>query len=220
MVSEYNFDGGKWTCGLEEMHTSNKKCIVYSFGSHGDDLFESDVLKRNPNCEIHIFDPTSSPKSGWSRYRYHSYGLRSELSKHAFKTKRLSHIMSELGHSHVDILKADIEGTEWTLLNTEDWSGLRVGQILIELHLWAKHMRMKEFWTKYLFHLERHGFLMQTVEPVSAAGAAFEVTFLNVNWSPLTNNQTTRFDSQAYFAAEHDQWITTTRPSLASVAPS
>ena len=33
LVSEYPFDGGKWTCGLAELRAAGKRCVVYSFGS-------------------------------------------------------------------------------------------------------------------------------------------------------------------------------------------
>ncbi|WP_167599090.1 FkbM family methyltransferase [Chlorobaculum sp. 24CR] len=48
--------------------------------------------------------------------------------------KNLSRIMQELGHSHIDILKMDIEGAEYDVIKDIYKSGVRPGQILIEFH--------------------------------------------------------------------------------------
>lgn len=218
-VSESQFDGGKWTCGLEEMRTSRKRpssssetttppCIVYSFGSNGDDFFENDVLKQNPFCEIHIFDPTSGdPPAAWEgKYHFHKLGLCAGDGATSFtlegtntKTKgagttsqsypcqSLPNMMRELGHSHVDVMKADVEGMEWKLL--EHWgSEGRVGQVLFEFHFWhdAAPKRIAELLRNIIIPLEKLGYFIQTLEPVAAKIDAYEVTFLNANWSAET----------------------------------
>ncbi len=48
--------------------------------------------------------------------------------------KRLSTIMNELGHNHIDILKMDIEGAEYGVINDIEKSAIRPIQILIEFH--------------------------------------------------------------------------------------
>ncbi|MEY4906451.1 MAG: hypothetical protein RL260_169 [Pseudomonadota bacterium] len=48
--------------------------------------------------------------------------------------KRLDTIMRELGHGHIDILKMDIEGAEYDVIQDILQSGIRPGQILIEFH--------------------------------------------------------------------------------------
>jgi FkbM family methyltransferase len=48
--------------------------------------------------------------------------------------KRLSTIMKELGHDHIDILKMDIEGAEYDIINDLRRSGIRPAQILVEFH--------------------------------------------------------------------------------------
>jgi FkbM family methyltransferase len=48
--------------------------------------------------------------------------------------KKLSTIMKELGHDHIDILKMDIEGAEYNVIADIDQSGIRPRQILVELH--------------------------------------------------------------------------------------
>ena len=190
-VSQSQFDGGKWTCGVEEM----EQCVVYSFGSNNDDFFERDLHYRNPSCEIHIFDPTSgAPPEDWKeKYYFHPLGLCvgdessfrvATIKDKIFPCKSLEQHMRTLGHSHVDIVKADVEGMEFALL--QDWQqhNTRIGQLLLEFHFWFKSPRFPEFLRNYIIPLERAGYFLQTLEPVGAKHEAYEVSFLNVNWSP------------------------------------
>jgi len=48
--------------------------------------------------------------------------------------RRLSSIMRELGHSHIDILKMDIEGAEYSVISNLIESGIEVSQLLVEFH--------------------------------------------------------------------------------------
>ena len=192
-VSEFNFDGGKWTCGVSEMRQSGRPCVVYSFGSNADSAFEDGVRRTNPACEIHIFDPTSKPPPRFreKEYSFHEMGLCSEQTKAngrlTMKCDTLSSIMRTLNHTHVDILKADVEGEEYSFFTSEPWHrhASAVGQILLEVHLFMRSaMRLPAF-LRSLRPLERAGFFVQTLEPVSALGTAYEMSFLNVNWFPV-----------------------------------
>lgn len=48
--------------------------------------------------------------------------------------RRLSTIMGSLGHDRVDVLKLDIEGSEYDVLDEVLAGGVRPGQLLIEFH--------------------------------------------------------------------------------------
>jgi FkbM family methyltransferase len=48
--------------------------------------------------------------------------------------KRLGTIMQELGHDRVDVLKMDIEGAEYEVIEDMLSSGIAVGQLLVEFH--------------------------------------------------------------------------------------
>ncbi|MDX1904382.1 MAG: FkbM family methyltransferase [Thermonemataceae bacterium] len=50
------------------------------------------------------------------------------------KMKKLSEIMTELGHRHIDVLKMDIEGSEYEVLEQILDEELSIGQILVEFH--------------------------------------------------------------------------------------
>jgi hypothetical protein len=126
-------DGYKLVCmddfigrNTKRAQQSSSTCIVYSFGSSDDSCFEADMANRT-DCEIHIFDPTSSYLRD-QRWTYHPYGLTGEnpnITKYwNWRTqkqsscdncpmKNLKDIMEELGHSWIDILKVDIDGAEW-----------------------------------------------------------------------------------------------------------
>lgn len=57
-----------------------------------------------------------------------------EKSAVVVPVKRLSTIMDELGHERIDILKMDIEGAEYEVVNDIANSSIRPKQILIEFH--------------------------------------------------------------------------------------
>jgi FkbM family methyltransferase len=48
--------------------------------------------------------------------------------------RRLASIMQELGHDHLDLLKLDIEGAEYAVIEDLERSDVRPAQILVEFH--------------------------------------------------------------------------------------
>ena len=148
-------DGAKWVC-LDKFHGKNskraealgEKCVIYSFGSSDDSCFETAVADRF-DCEIHIFDPTSSELKH-ERWTYHSYGLCGDDPKETgywnWRTqqqanctgcamKPLDIIMKELGHAYIDILKVDIDGAEWRSFKHiyKEMKALPADQLQVEL---------------------------------------------------------------------------------------
>jgi hypothetical protein len=81
----------------------------------------------NPSSEIHFHD-------------YGLYGADAHLAN-VGDVKTLRTIMSELGHAHVDVLKIDIEGSEWSLFADDDSDGTpeqmaqSVSQVMMEIHM-------------------------------------------------------------------------------------
>jgi len=134
-------DGVKWVCGLRRMR---KGCIIYSFGSNGDDQFESDILNKT-SCEVFIFDPTMSPEqekmlSPSVHKNFLGIGLAEyngvmEIGGIEREVRNLRTIMKDLKHERIDILKVDIEGAEYDVFEELLSSGfLDVDQILVEVH--------------------------------------------------------------------------------------
>ena len=50
------------------------------------------------------------------------------------KMKNLEDVTMLLGHSHIDVLKIDIEGAEYEVLESIDYSKIKIKQILVEFH--------------------------------------------------------------------------------------
>ena len=140
-LAGYFHDGVKWVCGLRRM---GKTCIVYSFGSNGDDQFESDVMNKS-SCKVFTFDPTMSPDKEkmlsprvWKNF--HKIGLAKydgmmQIGGIERKVKDLKSIMRDLNHEHIDILKVDIEGAEYDVFDELFSSGFPdIRQILVEVN--------------------------------------------------------------------------------------
>jgi FkbM family methyltransferase len=51
-----------------------------------------------------------------------------------FPVKRLDTLMRELGHGHIDVLKMDIESSEYAVIDMLERSTLRPTQLLVEFH--------------------------------------------------------------------------------------
>lgn len=141
----------------------SKEDIVYSFGVGKDISFDLDLIKHY-HTRVHAFDPTPrcldwlKTQKLPEEFQFHPYGLSnfdgisyfklppkaeyvsfSEVKEKSsdsieLEVKKLTTIMRELGHSKVDLLKMDIEGSEYGVLEDILTSGLKPKMILIEFH--------------------------------------------------------------------------------------
>ena len=77
------------------------------------------------------FNPPEDPE-----HVSHTLLDRPSTREHAIEVpvKRLAGIMAELGHDHIDVLKMDIEGAEYAVIEDIVASRLSIGQILVEFH--------------------------------------------------------------------------------------
>ena len=160
-----DYSGGgdpKFICGFRAV--SSRPCVVYSFGSRGETSFERQILRYHPGCAVHIFDPTVSTLrmrgNVPSGAAFHKIGISNvDLaageagSTGASDTvirpvMRLGSIMASLGHGFVDVLKIDVEGAEWPVLEqlvgvlgggggggSGSAAPASIGHILVEVHL-------------------------------------------------------------------------------------
>ena len=143
-------DGHKFACGL---HSIRGNPIVYSFGSNRQQDFETSILTYRPDSLIYVFEinhdhlPNTADRN--PQIQYFNLGLGPKIPK-LFKKKMmlLSEIMAMLHHHYVDIVKVDIEGSEYYLPRESSRPFAHVGQLLIEIHnfmpYWAGYRPVRE----------------------------------------------------------------------------
>lgn len=151
---------GVWVIDPTPLHQHS---VVYSFGV-GDNIAWDLAMIERFGCTIHAFDPTpravdwiraqTLPSAFW----FHPIGLGAHDGSQRFQlptkphdanfrpaadplanaitaeVRRLTTITRELGHSHIDVLKIDIEGGEYAVLPDLLATGPRPHQLLIEFH--------------------------------------------------------------------------------------
>ncbi|KAF7300284.1 hypothetical protein MKEN_01352500 [Mycena kentingensis (nom. inval.)] len=143
-------DGGKWVCGASRVE-KKKDCIVYSVGINYESSFEAELLEQTEHCEIWGYDFTVNsfgpqiPTKHASRTHFSPYGLAGKDSHGPDdnpKMYTLDSLMKMNGHTHIDILKIDIERWEFETLSAlikpylESRRPLPFGQLQLEIHLW------------------------------------------------------------------------------------
>jgi len=120
-------------------------CIVYSFGINDDPSFDLDLVSRWPHCTIYAFDPSIGRKTGDTflgpNIKFYDIGLggkdKSEKDDgRGWNMMTLDSIMKMLGHEHVNLLKMDIESSEWDTWESWKKTGVhkKIGQLLGEIH--------------------------------------------------------------------------------------
>jgi FkbM family methyltransferase len=110
---------------------------------------------------------------------------RPETSDQAYKVevKPLSTIMEELGHRYIDILKMDIEGTEYQVIDDMLSKNIKPGQVLIEFHHRFKGVGAKKT-ARAVKQLREMGY---RVFHISDTGE--EISFILANLAKNTNNK-------------------------------
>jgi FkbM family methyltransferase len=140
----------------------NRHSVVYSFGIGNDVTFDLGLIERF-DCRVHGFDPTPRSTAWVTQnvteplFVFHQYGIgecdadvafeQPEKDDHfsfskaadanrgnTFPVRRLSTIKTELGHSHIDILKLDVEGFEYAVLKDIVACGIFPSVIAVEFH--------------------------------------------------------------------------------------
>lgn len=109
----------------------HKKCVIYSYGISVDTTFENEIFQKT-KCAIHAFDPTigSLPEhlrkdvfTGRSAnniditFHKHALTTRSGTTSQFSYAETIFDTMHRLGHDFIDILKIDVEGSEWNVFD-------------------------------------------------------------------------------------------------------
>lgn len=141
----------------------NKESIVYSGGVGRDITFEHGLV-RNFGCSIVLFDPSPTgletvalPENRIPQFQHHPVALAGKCGTLRFAPPReekegswfmqegndatievpsvdLTTLMERCGHKHIDLLKIDVEGAEYEVLDDLISRRLPVRQVLVEFH--------------------------------------------------------------------------------------
>ena len=190
-------EGGKWVCDINNIETTNYVPLIYSLGSNGDFTFEKDLKHLLPTAEIHIFD-TGSYTCPADVCTYHQIAVGNKMIN---GRKSLREVMEEFGHlkRRIDILKVDIEGNEYKMLeeyfqSSQDTSTdpnnkqnaakvSYIRQILMKIHLSNENGNNAAVQVHGLFELLRSNYYVifhKEINPVNSSNTA-EYGFLRLN---------------------------------------
>ena len=104
-------------------------------------------------------------------YISHSIVYGEEIGRKSIKVpvKRIKSIMKELGHDHIDLLKIDIEGAEYEVIDDLIKSEVHVKQFLVEFHH-RMHREALEKARQSFFSLHKAGY---KIFAISARGEEY-----------------------------------------------
>eukprot|EP00294_Goniomonas_avonlea_P010978 CAMPEP_0114561708 /NCGR_PEP_ID=MMETSP0114-20121206/12145_1 /TAXON_ID=31324 /ORGANISM="Goniomonas sp, Strain m" /LENGTH=390 /DNA_ID=CAMNT_0001747355 /DNA_START=1 /DNA_END=1170 /DNA_ORIENTATION=+ len=186
-----NHGTAKAICGLELLKDDDK-CMVYSLGSNNLFDFETAVTEQT-KCQVHTFDCTSNPPpTPISRMEFHKICigeqdvkgrvLQSKLFPYArtppgwpehkidtsLKLEGYFELMDKFAHQHVQLLKLDIEGGEYSLfadlLKTPSSLQKAPHQISFETHWWHRGIGHAMLTLQLLEEMWRVGYRFMQVE--------------------------------------------------------
>ncbi len=165
-----------------------RQCTVFSIGSNNNFQFEEGVLAINPHCNVFVFDPTSEPpRVPIPGVTFHKQGLCGkgiksfELGGTSLSCDTLPNLIAAQNKtlSVIEALKIDIDGGEWDVIKSTDWSKLRVGQLLLEIHV-PGGMNARTLIEEYIARIEAGGFTLFLMEAVChGCPGQLELGFLN-----------------------------------------
>jgi len=129
------------------LDTVKHPCVVYSFGIADNWIFDDYMVSRG--CDVFSFDPSMSVGKHW-RSQHHLFepiGIGAISGTHQgastlyggktdYKVLTLHDIMKRYNHTHVDMIRMDVESAEWSVL--EHWHATKTWpkQLLLEIHMW------------------------------------------------------------------------------------
>ena len=112
-----------------------------------------------------------------------------EQQKISVPVKRFSTIANELKHGAIDLLKMDIEGSEYDVIDDILSSGVKIKMLAVELHHRFEQTGINK--TKNLLaKLNKHGYKIAAI-----SGTREEYTFVQLKEEEVVSSQTPRNDN-------------------------
>ena len=142
----------------------DRECVAYSIGIADNWIFDDLMLERG--CVVRSFDPTmvKFPPEHYARsdrHKFEAIGVGAESrvetrggdttrnygGKAVYAVETLDDMMTRHGHARLSVLRMDVEGAEWHVLEQMLASGVldRVDQLLLEIHLHRPLAKMSAF---------------------------------------------------------------------------
>tara|TARA_A100001015_G_scaffold296083_1_gene375854 strand:- start:1212 stop:1907 length:696 start_codon:yes stop_codon:yes gene_type:complete len=180
VVSDYlNSESIIYSLGIGKDITFDEECIklfnckIYAFDPTEATMEFLKVKKVNPNFKFFPYAISNENKlANFYPPRQNDYVSHTlETDIHASSTrpvkkvqvKTLSTIMKELGHMKIDVLKCDIEGTEYKVLDSILKDNIYIKQLCIEFHhQFEKYSRFKT--KKMIKQLEHNNYRLVQVK--------------------------------------------------------
>ncbi|XP_013066312.2 uncharacterized protein LOC106054816 isoform X1 [Biomphalaria glabrata] len=175
---------GNWHICQDSKYTIKPPCLVYSFGINFDFSFDDAMTKLG--CEVHSFDPSMDKETHRreNNSTFHNLGLSNTNTDgflprkdgyvnkpQVWKMRTLKSVMKELGHEEkvIDVLKIDIEGHEWAVIDNMMETGVfkYVRQFMLEFHLFPDWPVKEDYVNLYQIYtrLREMGFSEYAVGP-------------------------------------------------------
>ncbi|HEX6882104.1 MAG TPA: FkbM family methyltransferase [Planctomycetota bacterium] len=189
---------GTWVVAAEGLGPAS---VVWSFGV-GDNIAWDLALIERFGCTVHAFDPTPRARAWLAtqrlpeRFVFHPLGIAARDGEQAFAppakardvnyrplaapepgsllapVRRLASLARELGTTHLDVLKLDVEGGEYAVLEDLLATGPLPSQLLVEFHH-GRHGVPLERTLATIAALRARGYRILDVSP-----RGLELTFL------------------------------------------
>ncbi|XP_046567020.1 probable methyltransferase-like protein 24 isoform X1 [Haliotis rubra] len=143
MVRRGNIGDGGWNVCEDPPYGMKTPCNIYSFGINYDWSFD-DAVATASGCHVHSYDPSMTKVSDHDRrsnIHFHRTGLNSTDTSNikGWRMRTFSSIIKENNHTQaiIDLLKIDIEASEWFAFPEMLQSGSlkNVKQFCFELHI-------------------------------------------------------------------------------------
>ena len=173
-------------------------CVVYSIGVGEDTSFDEAMIQKYSPCAVYAFDPSLNRKTGADfglgpNFHYFNIGVgdkdvgiveteggkwrwRDDPDYLPWSKMKLTTMMAMFNHTRVDVLKMDVEGSEWRALDAwlREVSSPHPRQIVVKQLLLEAHFGQQQI------SRERDAYMVSLLGRLESLG--FRVFSRRANW--------------------------------------